>query len=385
MGAMSLALPGDALRKRLPVRPWRAGVRTIRLCGVTRGHERLPGEPETAREEGPTAAPAPPAAAALLALQRSAGNAAVTRVLARDPKSPTSLQFTQPAPAPSIGGPLQVQAKLPAEVEQAVDAYLNDNRTMIQMEVTSGTTSMPEVVDRVRRKVATAADADVFAIQMRVLAVVGAVPSTRQKQSLGGDQAQKAASIANRLPIPPTSVTISASKTSLKIEILGAELKTAKDGVHGTAKADKDGAEVEVKKGDVKAGASAKWDGSAFAVKTEVSGVKFGGKVERKGEGWKWSGGLVFQLAGDEVDELPDVSGVVAGAHGAIADSLGHLRSGGSPADDYVTSRMGQVKPAIDAIGKVAARSGKSGATLRVTASGEDGGFTAGVSLVIVF
>ena len=46
---------------------------------------------------------------------------------------------------------------------------------------------------------------------------------------------------------------------------------------------------------------------------------------------------------------------------------------------------MGQIKPAIDAVGKVAARSGKSGATLRVSASGEDGGFTAGVSLVIVF
>jgi hypothetical protein len=46
---------------------------------------------------------------------------------------------------------------------------------------------------------------------------------------------------------------------------------------------------------------------------------------------------------------------------------------------------MGKIKPAVDAIGKVAARSGKSGATLRFTASGEDGGFTAGVSLVIVF
>jgi hypothetical protein len=46
---------------------------------------------------------------------------------------------------------------------------------------------------------------------------------------------------------------------------------------------------------------------------------------------------------------------------------------------------MAKIRPAIDAAGKVAGRGGKSGATLRVTASGEDGGFTAGVSLVIVF
>ena len=78
------------------------------------------------------------------------------------------------------------------------------------------------------------------------------------------------------------------------------------------------------------------------------------------------------------------MSGTVAAAHGAISDALGHVARGGSPADEYVTGRMGQFKPAIDAVGKVAARSGKSGATLRLTASGDDGGFTAGVSLVIV-
>ena len=93
----------------------------------------------------------------------------------------------------------------------------------------------------------------------------------------------------------------------------------------------------------------------------------------------------MFPLAGDQVDELPDIGGVVSAAHSALAESLGHLRSGGSPTDGFVTGRMGKIKPAIDAAGKVAARSGKSGATLRVTASADDGGYTAGVSLVIVF
>ena len=350
---------------------------------MTRRQERRPGEPAPERAREPASAAPPPHE--LLALQRTHGNAAVTRALAREPATPTSLQFTQPAPAPAIGSPLAIMPRLAPDVEKAVDQFLGDNRNVIQMEVSSGSVSMPEVVDRVRRKVPSAADASVFAIEGRVLALVGAVPSSRQKKSLGGDQAQQAASIANRLPKIPTSVTITGSNTSLKIELIGVELKTSDDGTHGTIKADKEGLSVESKKGDAKVGVDMKWDGSGFGVKTEVGPVKFGGKVERKGDGYKWSGGLVFQLAGDEVEELPDISGTVAAAHSAISDSLGHLRSGGAPTDQYVTGRMGQIKPAIDAVGKVAARSGKSGATLRVTASGDDGGFTAGVSLVIVF
>ena len=108
---------------------------------MTRRLERQPDDPaRDGEQERPTASPPPHD---LLALQRSHGNAAVTRALAREPASPTSLQFTQPAPAPRIGGlgPLAVQAKLPADVEKAVDSFLSDNRNVIQMEVTSGTTS----------------------------------------------------------------------------------------------------------------------------------------------------------------------------------------------------------------------------------------------------
>jgi hypothetical protein len=297
-------------------------------------------------------------------------------VLAREP-----MQFTKPPPITLGPNPLLYAPSLSAEVEKAVDAWLTEQKPGFLASMLTGTISMPEVVDMVRRRVPLAADASPFAIQGRVYQIVGNVPATRGKPDLGGQQAQRAASIANSLPMPPTSVTIGASKTSLTIKIVGAELKTP----GGSLKADKEGAEAEIRKGPVKVGAEGKWDGGSFGLKTEVGGVKFGGKVERKGEGWKWSGGLVFQLAGDEVEELPDVGGVVSEAHGAIADSLGHLRNGGSPTDEYVTGRMGKIKPAVDAIGKVAARSGKSGATLRFTASGDDGGFTAGVSLVVVF
>ena len=82
---------------------------------------------------------------------------------------------------------------------------------------------------------------------------------------------------------------------------------------------------------------------------------------------------------------LPDVGEAVGGAHAAISESLGHLQGGGSLTDGYVTDRMGKVKPAFDAISKVAGRKGKSGASLNVGGSAEGGGWTVGVSLVIVF
>jgi hypothetical protein len=349
---------------------------------VTRRLERRPEEPDAAaeREAAAVADPHP-----LLELQRGAGNAAVARMLAREPAADAPVQLFKPAPIPLGANPLLYAPKLTPEVEQAVDRWLTEQAPGFKVGMSSGTISMPEVIDLVRRKVPEAADASPEAIRARVNLIVGDVPATRGKPDLGGRQTQRAASVSNMFPTPPTSVTIGGSKTSLTVGISGAELKTAKDGAHVTAKADQEGAEAEVKKGDVKVGASGKWDGSEFGVKTEVAGVKFGGKVERKGESWKWSGGLVFQLSGEEVDELPDIGGVVAAAHSAISDSIGHLQGGGSPTDGYVTGRMAKIKPAIDAAGKVAGRGGKSGATLRVTASGEDGGFTAGVSLVIVF
>jgi hypothetical protein len=369
----------EAMPAGLPVRPW-CDPRPLRIvAGVTRPPQRRAREPVPEDERGEAAvAPAPHA---VLDLQRGAGNAAVARALAA--REPT--QLVKPPPV-TLGPNPQLWGKpLPADVEQAVDAYLTEHKAGFLREALDGRLSLPEVVDQVRRNVPAAADASPLSIEARVGLMVGAVPSKRTKRDLAGQNVEYAARIANLLPKPPTSVTIGASQTSLTVRLVEAELKTAKDGVHGSVKADKDGGEAEVKKGDVKAGVSGKWDGSSFGVKTEVGVVKFGGKVERKGDGWKWSGGLVFRLAGDEVDELPDVGGVVASAHSALADSLAFVRDGGAPTDPYVTGRMGQIKPAIDALGKVAQRSGKSGATLRVTASGDDGGFTAGVSLVVVF
>ncbi len=354
---------------------------------MTRPNLRRPGDAVDPQEREGAPAPAT-TASQVLALQRSAGNAAVASVLAREPTADAPV--ANPIQVPGVMGgknPFLLNRELPPDVERAVDAYLKNQKPGILAGVQAGTISMPEVIDQVRRNVPEAATANAEGIGMRVGMIVGdEVPWKRTKADLGGQKAQREASIANLFPKVPTSVTVGWSSTSITVGVSGAELKTAADGAHVTGKAGTEGGEAEVKKGDFKAGVNAKWDGSAFGVKTEVGPVKFSGGVKRTGDKWTWSGGLTFQLAGDEVEELPDVGGAVIAANSALTDSVGHIMRGGSPTDDYVTGRMGQIKPAIDAAGKVAARSGKSGATLRVTASGDEmGGFTAGISLVIVF
>ena len=342
---------------------------------MTRRIARRPGEPDEAlpREGADASASAPEP---VLELQRSAGNAAVARVLAREP-----MQFTKPPP---LGvNPLLTYRPptLEPDVERAVDRWLDQHAGGIRMVMLDGRISMPEVVDRVRREVPEAAGAAPGAIRARVVEIVGAVPETRTKPDLGGQNVEWAARISNLFPIPPTSVTFGGSQTSFTIGIKGAELKTGKV----TTKAKPGGAETEIKEGDVKVGVSGKWDGSEFGLKTEVGGVKFESKVHRKGEGWGWSGGLVIPLGGDEAEELPDIGATVIDAHGAIGDSLGHLHGGGSLTDGYVIDRMGKVKPAIDAVSKVAGRKGKTGASLRIRGGAEPGGWTAGVALVLVF
>jgi hypothetical protein len=355
---------------------------------VTRRPARRREEEGERRDEAHAPLAAPRAPATLLDLQRSAGNAAVARVLAREPDTAAPpLQLTSPGPV--VGGPNPFigpykPPELEPAVEQAVDNWLTDQKTGIEIQVGQGATSIPEVIDAVRRHVPAAASAKPEAIRARIDRIIGAVPGTRGKRDLAGQRAEQQSRISNLFPTPPTSVTFGGSKTSVRVGIHGAELKTraAETGIEG--KADQEGAEAEIKKGGAKVGASGKWDGNEFALKTEVGPLRFGTKVHRKGQAWAWTGGLTIQLSGEEADELPDVAGAVLGAHAAIAESLGHLQSGGALDDGFVKERMGKVKPAFGALGDVAKRT-KPGVTLRVNVGDEDGGFTAGVSLVVVF
>jgi hypothetical protein len=326
---------------------------------------------------------------AILALQRSAGNAAVNQMLARAPGD-------APIMLPGINTPYTPSSSLglgqaPVSVQMQVDKYLDDHQADILEKVMAGTISIPEMVAELRQKVPAAAT-----VSSSVIAgIVGShrfnnatlhIPDVRGKVDASGLTKQAEASIANALPSIPTSVSLRGSAGVLTLSISGVKLQTAKNGVHVTAEAGKDGPSVEAKKGDVSAGASAKWDGSEFGIKTQVKDAKLDGKVSKDpAKGWSWSAGLVMPLWGSEIDVVPDLTKVVSDAQDAIGESIAYIQGGGSPKDSYVTDRLAKIKPAIDAAQRTAAANKGPAATLRASVGGGAGGLSAGLTLTIEF
>jgi hypothetical protein len=346
-------------------------------------------QPEGGETERAPAAATP--AAAILALQRSAGNAAVTRMLARAPTdAPIMLPGLNTPLVPPIGAGSSL-GQAPMSVQMPVDAYLDNHTADILEKVLAGTISIPEMVAELRQKVPQAST-----IPSSTLAGLVAshrfsnatlhIPDVRGKTDASGMTKQAEASIANALPSVPTSVSLSGAAGTLTLSISGVKLQTAKDGVHVTVDAGKDGPSVEAKKGDVSAGASAKWDGSEFGIKTQVKDAKLDGKVSKDPtKGWSWSAGLVMPLWGSEIDVVPDLGKVVSDAQDAIGESVAYIQGGGSPKDSYVTDRLAKIKPAIDAAQRTAKANKGPAATLRASVGGGAGGFTAGVTLTVEF
>lgn len=343
---------------------------------MTRRHAPRP-DAGTARPATTSAATAP-RGHDLLALQRRAGNSAVQSLVQRD-AAPGQV------PSFSAAGSLATLGQMSYKVTEAVDRWLESQRDDIRLDVMLGATSMPEVVDRIRRSVPEAADASPFGLEGRVVAVVGQVPAGRGPGP-AAQQAQLSAQLANLFSKVPTKVEVAIGPGELTVGITGAEFAVPNV---GKVSATPGGAEAEGKIGPVTVEGEGSWaeKSGGFGFKTSAGPVKLSGKVEvEEGWKWKWSGGFSLPLAGSAVGKLPDLSKAVYDANAAITGAARHVASGGSPTDPQVTGSLGKAKPALDALGKVADHGEKTGVSLGVTASGgQDGGWTAGVSLVIVF
>jgi hypothetical protein len=333
-------------------------------------------------------------AAAILALQRSAGNAAVSRMLARAPTdAPLLPGIADPGKSslvPGLGASLHLD-EVPMSVQMPVDAYLDQHTPEILEKVLAGTISIPEMVSELRQKVSQASTVSGSALAGIVRGhkysnATLKIPEERKKVDATGLTKQAEASIGNALPSVPTSVSLSGSAGSLTLSISGVQIKTKVGGAQVKVDAGKDGPSAEVKKGDVSVGASAKWDGTEFGLKTQVKDAKLDGKVSKDPtKGWTWSAGLVMPLWGSEIDVLPDLNKVVGEAQGAISESVAYIQGGGSPTDSYVTDRLAKIKPAIEAAQRTAQQSKGPAATLRASVGGGAGGFSAGVTLTIEF
>lgn len=341
--------------------------------------------------------PRPVAAApsdSILALQRSAGNAAVAQMLARDPVSDAPLASPVGAGRfPGINSPPIMLDELPMSVQMPVAAFLDEQYPNYVEKALAGTLSVPEVIAELRQRVPQAATVTASALaglvrNHRFASHSFKIPEERKKVDSTGLLKQAEAAIANALPSVPTSVTLGGPAGSLRLSISGVQIKTKIGGAAVKVDAAPGGAEAEVKKGDVSAGASAAWTGKEFAVKTDVKGAKLEGKVAKDdAKGWGWSASLTMPLVGAEIDVVPDLQKVVGEAHTAIAEVIAHIQGGGSPKDSYVTDRLSKIKPAIEGAQRAAQKSKGPAVTLRGNVGGDFGGgnFSAGVTLTVEF
>lgn len=323
----------------------------------------------------------------VLALQRTAGNAAVARaLLARQPGTASPLAL----PGLGLGGPI-LPEPIPAHVESAVRAWLEMRRIGIGISVQQGATSMPEVVAQIRAAVPAAREIAPYEVEMLVRDVMGreTPPATRGRPSAGSAESEIAARIANALPRPPTSIKLSSSAGKLELSLDGLEASTKYGSAKVTAKAGKDEAEASISGAGAKVTATGSYKGDAFGLKTEVRGVSFAAKVQRENDAWsKWSMKLTVPVLGPAVSARPpaaELTEAVQKANAAVATVVAHLHAGGSPTDDVVKKALADIKPAFEAVSKATAAPKGPAVTVGVGVQGGAGTWSAGVSLVIEF
>jgi hypothetical protein len=331
------------------------------------------------RPENPPA-PLPPDQEKLLALQAGVGNAALSRaLLARD--------------LPSVIPQLKPPEPMPAAIAMRVVPYLERMRLAIQLHNTEGTISMPEVVNMVRQNVPEALACTPFQIELQITETLGSdtPPAARKQQSADGRSAQMEASILNSLPKPPKELKLYAGSGSLAFSISGeATLKAGPV----TAKVDKDGADVTVKEGDASVGAKGSFAGDSFGLKASIKGATFDAQLKRDEttkQFSKFTANVKIPIAGGETVEarppVEDVTETVMKAQAALAEVAQYLHDGGSPTDEFVKTKMGEIKPALSKVSAAVEERKGPQATLKFSVGTGDPklGTYGTVSLVIEF
>jgi hypothetical protein len=358
---------------------------------------------EAAEEIGrrPAELPAPP----VVALQRSAGNRAVSALIQRDEAAPPTVTM----PFPMFGGaprapdlnipPTSPLAGKPVEamseaVAAKVRTYLDGRRYEIGDLNQKGLISMPEVVQQVRENVPEAASAPVADIEKQVRTVFGGLtpPPTRMKRSAAGASAELGARIANALPGAPKvnlafiggSISLTMAGVVLTGKVGGAKVTTTGGPGGGEVEVEGDGKSVKATGKDDAFGLEAKLDRAAFAAKIE--------KDKNTGNWSKWEVGLRIAVVGDEplepTPDIPELQATMVKAEKAVRQIVEHLQAGGSPTDSKVKTLMEDVKPAIEGV-KSAVDKRPKGPKVTVGAGVKGGddklGTTAGLSLIVQF
>lgn len=342
-------------------------------------------EPGEAAERPSTPAPA----VGLLELQQSAGNAAVSRMLARTPGAPTSLSMRggKDPLRPDIGS-----SEIGKRMSAATDAVKDWLDAKAAATGNAGfRESVPELVAAAREiegvaDVYSAAEVEVI-LRERAKFIGLPLTETRPVDDRTGVAAEAVARLKNLADKIPTEVTVGGDDASITIGIGGISSRLKPGG--GTTvegEISPDGAKVGVKYPGGKVGVSADQKSVKLDLKAgDLVSVK--GSVEREGEYFKWKADVQIGTLG-KVLGAEDIAKVLAGTQKTLGGAAQDLADGLQLSD--VTKHGGAVKDAVGGAvekAKKSAEQAKAGwqVGVSVQGGGKDGGVSAVVTLTWVF
>ena len=363
-----------------------------------------PDEEHSAARQEPEPQPAHP----IVGLQRTAGNAAVTRMLAREPATdaPTAAPVHKPFDVHAQAGKLgQMNSRAMDKVHEYVDDMIS---RMVREGVQSFGESIPELIDGARQQKFKFYDLDnpfAPAQEMKVADAYTVSPADIEKfirrranergltimehrglSDRAGVQKEALAALRNLSVDIPTSIEFGGDEAKIKVDISGTvkgtvkhpggatfEVEGSAEGAKGTAKYGKGSVEVSEKgvKAKLKAG--------------EL--VDISASIQKGKEGdWVYSAELQIGTLGSIITP-EDIGKVIAGAQGALSKGATDLSKGFDPAK--VKEHGGEMKEAVEKVvekAKKSAAQGKPGWQLGGKIQGsEAGGISASVTLTWVF
>ena len=307
------------------------------------------------------AEPAAPAVDALLALQGTAGNRAVSRaLLQRD-----AVQVTgAPSVLPGLNSPLDPSImagldKRQREIEAQIRTWVGEHQDQVRGEVVTGM-SLPEVIDLVRSNVKEATELAPETVGKIAASVVApmSIPAHRLDQR----DKELGAELRNAMANVPTELKIGGAGAWAKISISGLEAAATIGGAEVTGEAGPSSGSVGVKGGGAEAKAEVDWDEKTIALDTKVGPIGLGGKIGmgKGGSADAWELHIGVPRAGALGPLLPSTQKAVHEAGDAVSGIIRHLRAGGKAGDAVVQAHLKTIKQGIEPLSKMAAENALS-------------------------
>lgn len=313
--------------------------------------------------------------AALLELQRAAGNRAVAALLAREPAPGWSFSPVAPAApkAPNLNLPVAAMQERLEDVRAKVRAHLEGRRAEIEGRIRAGV-SIAEVLDLVLQAVPEGRELAPQDLEAQVRAFFRPldISTHRDPADRRGAVDEIAAMARNALGAVKGATTVNVG--------MGGVVSVGISGVSVGLGAPEGGR----RDGDRPVEATLGWDRSV-ALTTRSGGVVFTAKVTPPGETGDVAWEVGLQFPGDDamVPLLATLPDVFSKAERGMRDVAVEARRGGPGSFDRAKQKLAPVKEAVSAASAVAAK--HSGPRFGLSAQGEGGGLTVQATLTFVF